>query len=144
MLNPDIYGHKDILNYSVIYIISSNVLFKNYEMIICISFLKHLKDVTEWRFLPYSLVCPAPPSMYHWNVLIGALSSKRGGYSFLFLSRVVYVLPLSKCASGKWGRAALAMGQQASCSETTVQCILNTMGSKPDRHWTLVLSAQVC
>lgn len=103
-------------------------------MIICISFLKHLKDLTEWRLLPYFLVCPAPPSIYHWNVLIGAPSSKRGVTASFSFHVVVYVLPLSKCASGKWGRAALAMGQQASCSVTTVQCILNTMGSKPDRH----------
>lgn len=104
-------------------------------MIICFSFLKHLKDVTEWRLLPCSLVCPVPPSIHHWTVLIGAPSFKGGGFTaFLSFHEVVYVLPLSRCASKKWGRAVLEMGQQASCSVTTVQCILNTMGSKPDRH----------
>lgn len=103
-------------------------------MIICFSFLKHLKDVTEWRLLSCSLVCPVLPSMNHWSVLIGAPFSKRGVTASFSFHEVVYVLPLSRCASGNWGRAALEMGQQANCSVTTVQRILNTMGSKPDRH----------
>lgn len=53
-------------------------------MIICFSFLKHLKDVTEWRLLPCSLVCPTPPSIHHWNVLIGAPSFKGVGLQLPF------------------------------------------------------------